>query len=260
MFFILSKIFGIIASPLTWIVGGLLICLFLNKPKQKPLRNKILIAVAAITILFGNDATLKYCKFLQTKAYRDQTIPEKNYRVAVIMGGFAHFNTQNDQLEPFRDRDARLWETIRLYRRGFVKKILVSGDGTINIRPDGTSDSLSLIRYMAQAGVNPKDIWLEPLSANTHENATNSVQMLISKHIHPEDCLIVTSASHMSRSLDCFLSEGFDCDGYAVNIYPKPQHLSLKDFLPSWRVIYEWQELLHEWIGGIAYSLVGYQN
>ena len=61
----------------------------------------------------------------------------------------------------------------------------------------------------------------------------------------------------MKRSLACFASEGWVMDGYASNIYPKP-HPKLYNFIPQWKTMTDWHELLNEWAGGIVYKIVGY--
>ena len=105
--------------------------------------------------------------------------------------------------------------------------------------------------------IHDDDMILEHYARNTRENATYSIAILDSLGHTPEQCLIVTSATHLKRSLACFEAEGWTIDGYATNIYPKP-HPKLYQFLPQWKPLTDWKELLNEWFGSIVYKTIGY--
>lgn len=254
MFFIISKILKFLVFPLTWIFALFILSYFVKKKKW---RKGLFIAAIAVLLLFTNKPLLQWAQYLTTKQYSQQQLPKKCYKVALVMGGYGSMNTETGQMHYIDDRGERLWEPIRLYHSGYVEKILISGDNSIAKDANGNTTADSFLKFMKGIDIPERDIILEQQARNTRENATYSIALLNSLKYKPEECLIVTSATHMKRSQDCFTAEGWTVDGFAVNIYPKP-HPKLYMFIPNWKTIVEWQELMNEWVGNIIYSIVGY--
>ncbi len=238
-----------------WVLALLILAYLV---KNKKWRRGFFISAIAVLLVFSNKPLMQYAQYLSTRTYSHQQLPATTYSVAVVMGGFGKMNTETNQIDYLRDRGTRLWEPIRLYHSGIVDKILISGDATCNIDVDGNSDAMVFLKYMQNLGIPARDIILEQQARNTRENATYSIAMLDSLGYSDKDCLLVTSATHMKRSLQCFAREGWNIEPYAVNIYTKP-HPHLYEFIPSWRTITDWEEILNEWFGNIVYRVVGYR-
>lgn len=255
MFFILSKILKVFLMPMFWVVTLFILAYLV---KNKKWRKGLFIGALTVLLIFSDKPLMQYVQYLSTKVYSHQQLPKTTYPVAVVMGGFGKMDTETGQISFVRDRGARLWEPIRLYHCGIVDKILISGDATSNLDADGNSDADLFLKYMQNAGVPSRDIILEQHARNTRENATYSTVLLDSLGYADKDCLLITSATHMKRTQQCFLKEGWTIDPYAVNIYPKP-HPRYYEFFPSWKTITDWEEILNEWFGNIAYKIVGYR-
>ncbi len=255
MFFVISKILKIFILPLTWIIGLLILAFFI---KNKAWRKGLFISAIVLLVIFTDKPLLQWSQYMTTKRYSTQIVPKEYYKVAIIMGGFSNgMDTTTTQISYVDDRGDRLWEAIRLYESGVVEKIMVSGDATISKGIDGNSTSDYFRRYLSDFGIHDGDLILEQYARNTRENATLSIAILDSLGYKAEDCLLITSATHLKRSLACFESEGWTIDGYATNIYTKP-HPKLYQFLPQWKPLTEWKELLNEWAGSLVYKIVGY--
>lgn len=255
MFFVVSKILKVFLFPLTWILGLLVVAHFV---KNKKWRKSLFVTAIIILVVFSNKPLLQWSQFMTTRSYSHQKMPDKYYNVAVIMGGYGNgMDTACMQISYNYDRGARLWDAVRLYESGIVEKIMISGDATVRSSADDNSDAEAFRRYLGDFGVHDSDIILEKQARNTRENATYSIAILDSLGYRPEQCLLVTSATHMRRSLSCFEQEGWTLDGYATNIYPKPR-LQFYSFIPNWNALVDWHELLNEWFGSIVYKIVGY--
>lgn len=255
MFFVISKILKIFILPLTWILLLLVIAYF---AKNKKWRRGFFISAVVLLLVFTNKPLLQLAQYMTTRQYSHQKMPKKYYQVAVVMGGFSDgFDTATMQPYFIDDRGSRLWEAIRLYESGVVEKIMITGDATISIRKDGNGTSDAFKNYLSDFGIHTDNLILEHQARNTRENATYSIAILDSLGYNPEQCLLVTSATHLKRSLACFEAEGWTLDGYATNIYPKP-HPKAYQFLPQWKPLTDWKELLNEWFGSIVYKIVGY--
>lgn len=234
---------------MSWIIG-LLVAACLVKDKRW--RNGLLIAAAVMLLVFSDKPLLQWVQYQQSKDYATQTVPERHYPVAIILGGFGVMNSDNGQMGYIEDRGSRLWEPYRLYRMGIVDKLLISGDAVVR-----KSKVEAFSKYMQEAGLPDSCLLVEQKARNTRENALYSISMLDSLGYTAEDCLLVTSATHMKRSLNCFATEGWELDAFAVNIYPKPEPTP-NDFVPKWKTITDWFEVINEWVGNAVYKVIGY--
>jgi uncharacterized SAM-binding protein YcdF (DUF218 family) len=94
--------------------------------------------------------------------------------------------------------------------------------------------------------------WVEDRSRDTYENATFSAEILRRENIRK--IFLVTSASHMRRSVVTFRTLGFE-------VIPAPTELSPPlgpepgDFLPRAKALGESAEALYEWFGLLWYHL-----
>lgn len=256
MFFVISKILKVFLLPLTWIF---LLFILAYLSKNKKWRKKHFIIAIIILLVFSNKPLLQWSQYMTTRSYSHQQLHKKYYKVAVVLGGFGNGGMDTVSMQPnyIDDRGARLWEAIRLYEAGTVEKIMISGDATVTIDKKGNSTADALKKYLEDFGIHDSDLILEQHARNTRENATMSIAILDSLGYNQNDCLLVTSATHMKRSLACFEACDWTLEGYATNIYPKP-HPKLYHFIPSWKTLIDWHELLNEWVGGIVYKIVGY--
>ncbi|MET0230342.1 MAG: YdcF family protein [Rhodanobacteraceae bacterium] len=98
-------------------------------------------------------------------------------------------------------------------------------------------------------GVPAASIRAESLSTTTWENATR-VRALDPPL--PQRIWLVTSATHMPRSLLAFRAAGFEPCAYPADRRASPFD-GPADFLPSAGAIANTDAVLHEWIGEIAY-------
>ena len=254
MFFAISKILKVFLLPLTWIFLLFLLSYWL---KNKKSRKRCFVAAIIIMVVFSNKPLLQWSQYMTTKQYSHQKLPTKCYKVAVVMGGYGSMDTASMQVSYLDDRGARLWEAIRLYDAGIVDKIMISGDATINVNDEGHGTADAFKEFMADLGIHNGDLILEQHARNTRENATYSTAMLDSLGYKPEQCLLISSATHIKRSLASFESCGWTLDAYATNIYPKP-HPKFINFIPNWKTLTDWHELLNEWFGSLVYKIVGY--
>jgi uncharacterized SAM-binding protein YcdF (DUF218 family) len=255
MFFVVSKILKIFLLPLTWIVILFVLAYFV---KNKKWRRGLFIAALTVLLVFTDKPLLQWAQYMTTRQYSHQKLPKQYYNVAVVMGGFSNgFDTATMQPCFVDDRGARLWEAIRLYESGVCEKIMISGDATISKSHDSSGTAEYLKAYLGDFGIHDDDLIFEYYARNTRENATMSIAILDSLGYEAEKCLLVTSATHLKRSQDCFEAEGWALDGYATNIYPKP-HPKPYQFLPQWKPLTDWKELINEWVGSVVYKIVGY--
>ncbi len=103
----------------------------------------------------------------------------------------------------------RLQEALRLFRRGVVKLILVSGG---KAKGDRYSEGEAGCRYLYQHGVNEQNLLCETESRSTWENLLFSKPLLAGR-----TALIVSDAPHLPRALLLARRLGINAQGWPVN-------------------------------------------
>lgn len=257
MFFELSKLLNIfVISPISWMFILLIVGYFLRK--KKAIKISCWTGALLIFFIFGNGTLYEMAMYRSTHQYAKAELDKPHYLIAIVMGGFGCMNPENGQFLGNQKAD-RLWETLRLYKNGEIDRILITGDATIIINNDSTSTARQFLDYMNDFGIADSVFILEQKARNTHENAVYTKEILQEMNIPVDSCLLVTSAEHIDRSLKCFAKEGLELDYYPTGIGAKPTgRFSIRTLYPSWETMVKWQSLFNEWIGDIAYKVMGY--
>ncbi len=252
MFFLLSKILGILCHPIVWVF--ILMILALIKRSKKSGR-RFLIAAITCLYFFSNQAI--FYEFSSTWAMRPISSNElkEKYDVAIVLGGIVSLSAQNKQVEFHANAD-RFLNVLPLYFSGRVNKILISGgSGYVFNRQ---SEATILGDFLSRIGVDSKDIILESTSRNTYENAKYSIEVL-REHKMDGPFLLSTSAVHMPRALMCFRALEFPIDAFPVDQMVQKRDYTLDVlFLPKASILQYWYNLIHEWVGILSYQLAGY--
>ncbi len=253
MFFILSKIFAFLFTPIIWITALLLFSVFSKNPKRKW---KSLVAATLMFLFFSN-------AFLFDEAMRLWEIPavndsqlELSYDAGIVLGGLVFLDGKNDRLQ-FNRRNDRLMQAVSLYRKGIIKKIFfTSGSGSLEY-PEIKEAPLAK-RFLLEIGIPEQDIIIESESNNTHENAMMSKAILAKKFLDGK-FLLITSAFHMRRSLGCFHKEEISVTAYSTDRYCGPRKFVFDHlFIPTAETLANWNTLIHEIVGYSTYMLCGY--
>ncbi|MGV6861712.1 MAG: YdcF family protein [Putridiphycobacter sp.] len=254
MFFLLSKILAFVINPFYWILFLLLYSIFGRVDYKRKLALKWGVG---LTLFFTNSVI--FLEFARVWEPNGQKIEEvKHYDVAVVLGGMAEYNNDLDRLSLRRGGD-RLWQTINLYHLGKVDKILISGDSGY-ILDKGLKEAEQFKKILVENGIPPEDVLVESKSKNTYQNAFES-KLILDQTPENESVLLVTSATHMRRSIGCFEKVGFKNFGtFTTDHYTgQNRHYFLDQYLvPNQSVLTDWQKLIHEWVGYMVYWMVGY--
>lgn len=208
MTFYISKIFWLLAQPLSLALILLLAGLLAGLLKWNRLR--ALASLAATLVLF---LTL----FTSTGAVLLQTLEDRIVRADLPAGGPSCIITLGGGFESeiiaarggFEMTQAgdRFVETLRLARQFPEARILISGgDGSFSGAYEG--DAVVGTRFFDAFGVPATRVIRETQSRDTFENAGNTQALL--KENGLEGCLLVTSAFHMPRSVGLFRKLGLE--------------------------------------------------
>jgi len=246
MFFILSKILSFLIKPTFWILL-LIISSIIFKSKRKRL---LYISLFAFWF-FGNG----YIVDIAYRMWEDDAISvlelEKTYDYGIVLGGFSGYDNKKDRIE-FNDCGDRLFYAIQLYKKGIIKKILVSGGNGQLINKEYLEADWSG-RFLLEVGIPKEDILIENKSRNTYENAKYTSELLGD---NTENLLLITSAWHMKRSNFCFQKFNLNCDKFPTDYTMKDKEFNLTYMiLPTAQTYDRWETLIKEWVGFVVYTI-----
>jgi uncharacterized SAM-binding protein YcdF (DUF218 family) len=117
------------------------------------------------------------------------------------------------------------------------------------------ADTKYLLERFAQLGGDPARIYVESRPLTTSEDAFYAAAVLKPKS--SEKWLLVTSALHMPRAVGCFRTVGFQVEPYPVFFRTDRRTHPFRQFFAGSGALYLTDIAAKEWIGLIAYRLMG---
>jgi len=254
MFFILSKTLSILVLPLTLVVIFFLLSVIV---KKQPWKKRFFWTGFILLLFFSNhfiSNSIMRAWEIKTKAFGEM----KPYEMGIVLTGTTQSFLKPDDRVYFQRGADRVTHTIQLYKLGLIKKILVSG-GTGRIFEADEPEANKFQRVMVMAGVLEQDIIIERETRNTYESAVAVKKIMDSLQYKAADCLLITSAFHMRRSLACYRKAGLNVVPFTTDFYAQSGEYFLASlFIPTLQGFIIWEKLLKEWTGFVAYKLAGY--
>ena len=249
MFFLFSKIFSFLIDPFFWIIAFLLFSFF---HRRKYLRRRFLTFGLLFLLIFSN--SLIY-NFINEKWCVKPNSLKTEYEYGILMGGMINLSSDENNIL-FSNNNDRLLNTLDLFSKGIIKKILISGaSGSLTSE---LKEAQILRKYLIKIGIPDTCVLAENSSKNTFENAIYSEKLL--NKIHPNQeirCLIITSDYHMRRSLACFKKTKLNVDPFVKK--SKLEHFDLERIIiPQSSTLFSWKVLFHEIAGYYTYKIFNY--
>lgn len=253
MFFVLSKTLTYLMMPLFLVCASLLVSVLLKNAKWK---RRFFWAGFVMLFFFSNE----FIANAVMHAWEIPTIPYnkmRKHKLAIVLTSSTFPQWPNDRVYFSRAVD-RVLHTVQLYKLGLVEKILISG-GSGRLIEASESESLQFKKVMVLTGIPEQDIMIEGETRNTYESAVKVKQMLVQQGYVDTDCLLVTSAFHMRRSLACYHKAGLQVDNFTTDFYAHPPEYYVDTFIvPKVEAFDIWSRLIREWVGFAAYKAAGY--
>jgi uncharacterized SAM-binding protein YcdF (DUF218 family) len=243
--FLFKKIVAPFFFPLSICLEILLLGLFILWFTRRQKTGKIIVSIGVIllaTMSYGavSDMLLgpqesKYFPITDTSGFQD-------VKWVVVLGG-GHFSDPRlsitDQLSD--TSLVRLVEGIRIHKKLFNSKLLLSGGGVFS----STSDAGTMAKMAMALGIEAREIVLESKSKDTKDQA-RFIQNIIGNNRF----ILVTSASHMARSVALFKAKG-------MKPIPAPTGFRVKNtlkmspakFFPSAKAIDKMEQVVYEYLG-----------
>ena len=210
-----------------------------------------------LLLIFTNPwIVTKFLRVWEVPAYNAKTI-NTPYDVGIVMGGSMRYYDTNAGRVVYSSSVDRLLQALELYHDGHIRKILLTGgSGFVNFQD--WKESGLIAKVLLKSGVKPEDIILENNSRNTYENAIMTVPILKAGN-YGSRYLLITSATHMRRSLACFKKAGLNPDVFPVDVRSGVRMYTLDKIIqPDGDNLASWDSLIHEWVGMLMYKMMGY--
>ena len=245
MFFIASKLLAFLSKPIIWIFLLLISSLIFKKKRRK------LLFILLITFYFFSNS------FIADSCARLWEVPRfnptTNYDVGIVLGGVADFDTIT-KAHNFNKHADRLMDAEQLYRKGIIKKIMLSG-GNGMLFNNGYAEANAMQNHLIKNKIPTQDIIIENTSRNTKENAFNSA-IILKQKIPNARVLLITSAQHMKRAQYCFERASIQTTAFPTDCTTSYSTYGIEYLLlPRADAIQKWETLIHEWLGYIVYQI-----
>lgn len=182
----------------------------------------------------------------------------RKYKLGIVLTGTVIPQLKPDDRVYFQKGADRVVHTVQLYKLGLIDRILVSGgSGRLIGIKEREADRFKEV--MILMGVPDSVILLENQTRNTHESASAVKNILRDLGYRSDDCLLITSAFHMRRSLACYRKVGLPLDSFSADFYAhQGKYYPDAFFIPKLDAIVIWHKLVKEWAGLTAYWMAGY--
>ncbi|MCG2713036.1 MAG: envelope biogenesis factor ElyC [Candidatus Omnitrophica bacterium] len=255
--FLFKKIAALFLFPLPLTLLCLITGIFLLWFSKKQKTGKIIITLGIILLAISSfkitsDAMLRLIEY-KYAAFSGKTEYNRTQRkpaFVVVLGGGHISSNELPLLSQIGSASlARLVEGIRIQRKIKGSKLLLSGGKVF----DPVSNAEIMSEVAKAIGVNEKDIIMEADSRDTKDQAR-----IIKSIVGDKKFVLVTSASHMPRSMALFKKMGMDPIPAATgHLVVKSNALSPSAFFPSSGNIEKTESAVHERLGLIWAKLKG---
>jgi len=267
LFFISSKIVQFLIEPLNLLFLISVLALFFLI-LRKPIATKLFLWLSVIGFILVGYAPIpeSLARILENSIEKVdlKTIPSEQIAGIIILGGaISGEDIAIDRGEiTIGSAAERVTKGLELIRRHPNLPFIFSGfSGRVTPRGMSEADAFKqLITEQGLAEITQSTAYYENQSRNTYENAVYSKKIIDQLGVGNPSIktglwLLVTSATHMPRSVKNFEKQGIQIIPIPVD-YQTANTLQWKEFnITDGAVL--WNRLLHEYIGIVAYKLTG---
>ncbi len=257
MFFYLSKRLDVLLSPFTWALVLLLLALPWRRRSLRTWKRKRALGIAGVLVLvlFGlppvSEALMRSTERVEVTYRKDVT-----YDAVILLGGVTDELVQSQTGQPaYNDNVERLVMTFRLLREGRATIAIVSG-AAMDPALERFGEARVLADQLVEWGIDRERVIVEAKARNTRENAVYSAEIARARGL--TTVLVVTSAFHIPRSIDCFRAVDMTVDVLPVDYRAAPLGGRELELLPRSGELAVSSRALRELLGRVVYRVVGF--
>ncbi|MCF6369124.1 YdcF family protein [Rhizobium halophilum] len=253
--FLISKLFWLAAQPLSlaFLFAALAALLAFFGWRRSGGAAGLLSALVLFVTLYTTAGGVAL-QVLEERFPKPEVEPQDLSCILVLGGALENEVTTSRGGVELNQAGDRYLEALRLALRHPNARILISGgDGSISGAYEGEAGASE--RLFSAFGLPPERLVKENASRTTYENALQTKDLLARENL--SDCLLVTSAFHMPRSVGLFRKADIPVTPWPVD-YRTSGVLRLGfDFTQPTSNAQLTSTAVREWIGLFAYYLTG---
>jgi uncharacterized SAM-binding protein YcdF (DUF218 family) len=257
MAFVISKIFWALLAPANVILMILIVAALAMGRRSRPVLARVAAIAAAAVILAAGVLPIGYLLLrpLENRFPPPAAAPAHVDGIVILGGAIQPELSASRDTVALNETAERMTAAVALARRYPGARLVFTG-GSAAVLPGGRTEADVARRYFAEMGLAEDRVAYEAQARNTRENARFTLDLMQPKP--GETWLLVTSARHMPRSVGCFRAVGWDA------IVPWPVDYMTRrtiDWTPGFDLaggLVAINDATHEWIGLVAYRLLGY--
>lgn len=254
MFYLISKIFWVLAQPLSLTVLLLLAGILLMALGRR-VAGLAVQAVAILILVLCGFTTLGFLMIrpLEDRFTRPATMPASVDAIIVLGGSTLARVSTIRAIAELNEAGDRLTEAVALARLYPAARLVFSGGAGL-LEPGAEAEAATAERFFLAMGIAPEHVVLEDQSRNTDENAELTSTLL------GEDAgrvLLVTSAFHMPRSVGLFRRVGVEVIPWPTDYRSSGQEGFALDFANPVHNLNTSSIALKEWVGLAVYHWTG---
>lgn len=255
MFFLASKIFWLLAQPLSVVFLLMLVAvaaLFWGK-------KRLAAAALILGLVIHGAVSFTNLGYLVMQPLEDRFAvpapPPQTVDAIVMLGGATLEGPSSArQITELNDAGDRLTTTLWLAQAYPTAKIFISGGSGLLI-DEGEPEATTAERFFLAFGIAQDRLVLEDGSRNTEENVANTKGLLGENA--DGTIVLVTSAFHMPRSVGIFEKAGISVIPWPTDYRtPGPQGFGFQIANPVQNVNVS-TAAIKEWVGLVIYNLTG---
>ncbi|MCC7047604.1 MAG: YdcF family protein [Alphaproteobacteria bacterium] len=258
MWFVLSKLYWQFFSPVNLLVGLFVVAVaWLLWRRSTPARRFTLVMLVAVIVLGVLPIPWLMLRPLEQR-FAKPVPPPASVAGIIILGGAVRPNMTALRGEVSLNRAAeRMTEAVALTRRYPAARLVFTG-ANASLIPNEHTEAAVARRFFAEMGLDADAVTYEDRSRNTYENALFTRDLV--KPRAGETWLMVTSARHMPRAVGCFRKVGFAVVPWPVDYETPPPGAPYEFGFDVQDNLQDLNDALHEWIGMLAYWMIGYSS
>ncbi len=239
--------------PLTWVF----IFVFLSIVFRKKEKSSRFLYIGLFTLFLCSNYV--FVNFLANAwEVQPKPFPTKKYDLGIVLTGVTDGARDPKDRVYFYKGAERITTPLEMYKKGVIKKILITG-GSTTFHQNHRQSADVLKQFLVEQGVNNQDIIVENQALNTRQNAVLTHKKLKMLNLNNVSKLLITSAFHMRRSTACFKKEGIEFVPYPVSYYGSNNQLTVAKFLiPDAHQLHVCTKLIREVFGYCVYKIMGY--
>jgi uncharacterized SAM-binding protein YcdF (DUF218 family) len=250
--FVFSKLLSVITQPTFWLVVWNLMALVLLGKRKKVASVMLWTGMVIFGLLGFNAVPDVMLRSIENRFPVPNLNQSNEYLGVIVLGGATGspgIYKAHGQV-PLGDAAERMTVPIALIRK-FPNFELIFSGGEGRLVPTGTTEAELAGVFYTEQGVDMKRVTLESQARTTRENAIRVAALLGERCKQP--WLLVTSASHMPRSMSEFQAVGCNVTAYPVD-FRTGEETPWAEYSMAGSLM-AWQTALHEYLGMFVYGV-----